>query len=183
MRNTLLVATSRMYPSAPDEALQFANKAIALDDKEALAHHSLGRVQTSRGDYDTAVDALRTAIELNPSLARAHYGLGLVLKLSGRPAEAIFECDTAIRLSPRDPLIWAFVSVRAWAQVLLGDYEAAVEDARRASRYPVSGIRYPGFGRTRTWHQRWPFLAGAKRRSAHSTIYLKPNQNLSHIPR
>ena len=37
------------------EALQFANKAIALDDKEAMAHYSLGRVQSLRGEYDAAI--------------------------------------------------------------------------------------------------------------------------------
>jgi tetratricopeptide (TPR) repeat protein len=41
-------------------------------------------------------------------------------------------------LSPRDPLVWAFYAYRAWARVLLGDYEAAVEDARRAIRHPAA---------------------------------------------
>ncbi len=50
--------------------------------------------------------------------------------------EAISACDTAIRLSPRDPAAWAFYNMRAWAFILLGDYEAAVEDARRAIRHP-----------------------------------------------
>ena len=52
---TLYLQIVFSYSESPlqtlDEALQFANKAIALDDKEALAHHSLGRVQTSRLRY------------------------------------------------------------------------------------------------------------------------------------
>ncbi len=51
--------------------------------------------------------------------------------------EAISEYDTAIRLSPRDPIIWQFFAMRAWARFLLEDYDAAVEDARRAIRYPA----------------------------------------------
>ena len=59
----------------------------------------------------------------------------MALVHSGRPDEAISECDTAIRLSPRDPLMWAFFNARAWARLYLGDYEAAVQDARRSIRY------------------------------------------------
>jgi len=58
------------------EALQFANKAIALDDEEAMAHSALGRIQSLRGEYDASIEELRTAIDLNPSLALAHFGLG-----------------------------------------------------------------------------------------------------------
>jgi tetratricopeptide (TPR) repeat protein len=56
--------------------------------------------------------------------------------------EAISECDTAIRLSPRDPLVWLFYTLRARARFLLGDYEAAQEDARRALRHPANSF-YP----------------------------------------
>jgi len=123
-----------------EQASQFANKAIALDDKEALAHFALGRVQTLRGEYEAAIAELRTAVDLNPSLALAHFGLGVALALTEQLDEAISECDTAIRLSPRDPLIWAFFWIRAWARLLLGDYEATVEDARRAIRNPATSI-------------------------------------------
>ena len=50
--------------------------------------------------------------------------------------EAISELDTAIRLSPRDPVVHEFYSVRALARLLSGDYEAAVENARRARNVP-----------------------------------------------
>jgi tetratricopeptide (TPR) repeat protein len=73
-----------------------------------------------------------------PSLALAHYGLALTLTLAGQLDEAISEYDTAMRLSSRDPLIWAFFSSRGWARLLLRDYEAAVEDARRAMRHPAT---------------------------------------------
>jgi len=124
-----------------EQALQFSNKAIALDDREAMAHFARGRVQTLRGEYDAAIAELRAAIDLNPSFALAHFGLGVVLWLTGRLDEAISECDTAIRLSPRDPLIWAFFALRAVAQLLSGGYEAAVEDARRSIRHPAAAYQ------------------------------------------
>jgi tetratricopeptide (TPR) repeat protein len=91
-----------------------------------------------RGEFHAAIEELRTAIDLNPSLALAHFGLAWALRLTGQPDEAISACDTAIRLSPRDPLTWAFFSVRALSQLSLRDYEAAVEDARRSIRHPAA---------------------------------------------
>jgi len=123
-----------------EQALRLANQAVALDDKEAMAHFALGRVQTLRGDYDAAIADLRTAIDLNPSLALAHMGLALALVLTGQLEQTVSASDTAIRLSPRDPAIWAFYTYRAWARFFLGDYEAAVEDARRAIRHPAASF-------------------------------------------
>ncbi len=139
---TLYLQVVFLYAGSPledlEQALRFANKAVALDDKEAMAHFALGRVQTLRGEYNAAIEELRTAIELNPSSAPAHYGLALALTLTGHLEQAISESDTAIRLSPRDPLVWAFYNNRAWARLLLGDYEAAVEDAGQAIRHPAA---------------------------------------------
>jgi len=146
---TLFLQVVFSYADSPLEdlelALRLANKAVALDDKEAMAHLALGRVQTLRGEYDAAIAELRTAIDLNPSSALARHGLGLALMLTGQLDEAISEFDAAIRLSPRDPYVWAFYAYRAWASVLLGDYEAAVEDARRAIRHPAANFWPHGF--------------------------------------
>ncbi len=141
---TLYLQVLYSYADSPleglEQALRFANKAVALDDKEAMAHHTLGRVQTLRGEYDAAIEELRTAIDLNPSLALAHHGLAMALALTEQYDEAISESDTAIRLSPRDPFVWGFYTVRAWARFFMGDYEAAVEDARRAIRHPAANF-------------------------------------------
>jgi adenylate cyclase len=144
MGYTLFLQILLLYAQSPretlEQALQLANKAIALDDKEALAHHTLGRLQALRGEYDSAIVELRTAIALNPSLALAHLGLGIALLDSGQPRAAISEFDTAIRLSPRDPLLWAFLNARAGARLFLRDYEAAVEDARNSIRHPAAAF-------------------------------------------
>ena len=149
MGYALFLQLVQFYAESPLETLEqaslFANKAIALDDKEAMAHFALGRVQTLRGEYDAAIEELHTAIQLNPSLALAHFGLGLALGLSEQLDEATSEYDTAIRLSPHDPVVWAFYSVRAWARLLLRDYEAAVEDSRRAIRYSATAFHNQAF--------------------------------------
>lgn len=124
-----------------DRAMECAKKAVALDDKEAFGYFSIGRVQASRGEYDAAIEALQTAIDLNPSLAIAHFALGQTLGFfMGRAEESISELSTAIRLSPRDPLVWAFYSSRGWVRLLAGDSETALNDVRRASRYPTAGF-------------------------------------------
>jgi adenylate cyclase len=142
MGYTLFRSIIDAYAESPletlEQALQCANKAIALDDKEAMAHFTLGRIQGLRGEHDAAIEELCTAIDLNPSLALAHLGLAMALWLSEQPEEAIAECDAAIRLSPRDPVKWAFFGVRASAQLFLRDYKAAVEDARRSIQNPAA---------------------------------------------
>ena len=142
---TLYLEVSSSQTDTPIEnlerALGFANQAVALDDKESMAHFTLGRVQTSLGEYDAAIAELRTAIDLNSSLALAHMGLGVALTLIEQFDEAISEFDAALRLSPRDPFVWVFYAYRALARLLLLDYEAAVEDARRAIRHPAANDR------------------------------------------
>jgi adenylate cyclase len=82
-----------------EQALRYASQAVALDDKDALAHFTLGRVQTMRGDYEAAIAESRIAIDLSPSSVPAHYGLGVALWWKGQLDEAISELDTAIRLA------------------------------------------------------------------------------------
>jgi adenylate cyclase len=135
---TLALQVHLSYTDSPadvlEEALSLARKAVELDDKEALSHHALGRVHLLRGEFDTAIIELRRATHLNPSLALAHFGLAMALWVSGRPSESIVEYETAIRLSPRDPTIWAFYGARAFTHMTLGDYEAAIADARESIR-------------------------------------------------
>ena len=75
------------------------SKAVALDDRDAVAHFALGRVHLVRREYDAALDELETSVSLNPSLAQAHCGLGDALTYSERLEESLRHFDEAIRLS------------------------------------------------------------------------------------
>ena len=90
------------------------------------------------GEYDAAIAELRTAIDLNSSSALAHHGLAFAFVSTGQFDEAISGCNSAILLSPRDPFVWGFYTLRDQAYFRLGDYEAAMEDARRAMRHPAA---------------------------------------------
>ena len=128
------------FTDAPGEsleaALSTAKKALALDDKDAVAYFALGRVYMMYGKQDAAVAELETAIALSPNFAQAHVGLGATLILSGRLDEAAEALDKAIRLSPRDPLLWGTMGWRSLACILLQQHEAATEWARRAVHEP-----------------------------------------------
>jgi eukaryotic-like serine/threonine-protein kinase len=84
-------------PKAKEAAL----KALALDDKLAEAHASLGQI-TDYYDYDfvTGERELRRAIELNPNYATAHQWLAEHLSPLKRTDEAIAEIQRALELDP-----------------------------------------------------------------------------------
>ena len=131
------------YGDSPRQSIALAEtvakQAIAIDDKDAMAHCALGRALSSQGDYPAAIAELRTALDLNPSFALAHLGLGVALQFHGQAAQAVLECETAARLSPHDPYMWLFETLGAGAHIAMGQFE----DAERLSR---SAIRRPGAG-------------------------------------
>jgi adenylate cyclase len=122
------------------ESFEAAQQAVRLDDRDAMAHAMLGRVLSMRHEYDLAIAECDKAIELNPNMAQAQFGRGLALVLSGQPDDAIVNLENAARLSPRDPNYYAFLVILAWANLLQGRYDGALEWARRAAAQPNSGV-------------------------------------------
>jgi TolB-like protein/class 3 adenylate cyclase len=119
-----------------DEALAAARRAIELDDQDANGYFAIGRVHLARREYDLAIDALEQALELNPCLAVTYCGLGDSLAYEGRLDEAIEQFEIAIKLSPHDPFRWAFYSYRSLAHLFRGEFEDAVNWARRSVQVP-----------------------------------------------
>ncbi len=139
-----LLDASLAFTESPADALDAAagaaQEAIALDDRDALAHTALGRALVHLGDMEAGVAQLETAIELNPSFALAHYGLGQAYLYLVRAEESAAAIDTAIRLSPHDPYMWLWELSRAAAVSLTGDYAEVLVWARRAAQRPASGF-------------------------------------------
>ncbi len=141
-----LLAVNMDY--APDEekaradALEAAKTAVALDNKDAMAHLALGRAYGVRGvsDYDTAIVELSQAIELNPSSALAHFALGHTLTHIGRPDEALPEFEQAMRLSPHDPNLWLFQMILGFALILLKQHEQALDWLQKSVRHDNVGF-------------------------------------------
>ncbi len=137
---TLFLGAVYFGNSADEEltnaALEAAQKAVALDDKDANSYFILGRIHLIRREYDLSISDLRTAIDLNPCLATAYCGLGDSLSYSGRMIEAIPQFEEAIRLSPHDPRKWAFLVYGSLALMLLERYDEAAEWAVKAIAVP-----------------------------------------------
>ena len=118
------------------EAVELGRKAVELDDRDALCRFMYGRALIAARRYSEALDELVTARDLNSNLAVVHCGLGDSLAYEGRIGEAIPFFETAIALSPHDPMQWAFLSYRALAHILGGEFEEGIKWAYKATRVP-----------------------------------------------
>ena len=125
-----------MRDAALQRAMIGANEAIALDQKDALGHLSLGRAWALRRRFDDAIPELEAAIRLDPSFAQARFALGQAFGHAGRTEDAVRNLDAAIELNPYDPHLWSFLHDRSEAHFALGGFANAERDARAAARAP-----------------------------------------------
>jgi tetratricopeptide (TPR) repeat protein len=92
-----------------------AERAVALQPHNAIAHVLLGRLHLAAGRAPAALEVLRRALRLDPEVAAAHRHLGYALARAGRFQEAVGAWDQWERLAPR-----------------MRDEEAYLADVRRA---------------------------------------------------
>jgi TolB-like protein/class 3 adenylate cyclase/Tfp pilus assembly protein PilF len=118
------------------DAIDLAERAIAVDQKEPAAHLALGRALALDGAIEAGIAHLRTAIKLDHSFAQAHFALGQAMCYAERPEEGIPEIREAFRLSPRDPHMWTFHNMLALAHYQLNSMDDAAEAARASLRSP-----------------------------------------------
>ena len=114
------------------DSLRLAEEAIRLDDKDAFAYFTLGRLLSVKGDFETGMARLRHALRLHPNLGIASYGLGLSHLLCGRVGDSLAYFDEAIRLSPRDHFLYAYQMFKGVALAYLGRDDEAIEISRMA---------------------------------------------------
>ncbi|MEQ1764317.1 MAG: protein kinase [Pyrinomonadaceae bacterium] len=115
---------------AYDKALEYANRALAIDPDLAEAHASLAYINFySRRDRAGAELEFRRAIQMNPSYAQAHHWFALVLAAMNKPVDALSEIETAERLDPRSLSI---KSAAAIVHFFGGEYEKGLAAADRA---------------------------------------------------
>ncbi len=119
-----------------DEALAATNRALGIDDQNAVFYALKARIHLARREYAAALSSNETAIRLNPTLATAYCTLGDSLAYEGRYDEAIGQFEKAISLSPNDPQRWAFLTYGALALIFKRNFETALEWAEKASVIP-----------------------------------------------
>ena len=129
---TVLQTHSQAEAYRSAEAL--ARQAIALDGADAEAHLALAAAMLRHGDYEGALAEAEIALAMSPNLALAHGTLGEALIFSGRPKEGLAAVQTSIRLDPHDPKLAIRLNNLALGLYFAGEYNAAVEAAKRAVR-------------------------------------------------
>jgi len=120
---------SKDYKESVGHALEFAQKAIAIDGSQADAYALLGYVYLFQTQFDRAIEEGERAIALNPNGADHHVWLAMILTSAGRPEEAVELVNKAIRLNPFPPN-WYFLSLGN-AFFAMGRYEEAVGSYKR----------------------------------------------------
>lgn len=115
------------------EGLRLAHAALrhGSDDATVLcrAGHTLAGLAA---DYSGAAELLDRAVELNSNYAEAWMRSGMVRVYLDDPRSAIRHSDRALSLSPRDSRLAVPLCAKGYAFLLLEDYEAAAEMARRS---------------------------------------------------
>ncbi len=125
--------------------IEYAKRAVALDEADALAHHTLAlSLLYFSGNHDLAIAEGSRAVSLNPSFSQAHVPLGNALSFSGKPEEGIAHLKEALRLNPEDIRGFYYWTYLGEAHLNNRDYEQAVECARTGLERSL-GHAYPYF--------------------------------------
>ena len=126
---------TRTRAEAYDSAEALARCAVALDPTDAEARSTLSQAMLwSRGDYEGALTEAERAREMSPNLAFAHATLGATLIFSGQLKDGLSALQISLRLDPQAPGLPARLNCMALGLYLSGEYEPAVEAAKRVVR-------------------------------------------------
>jgi len=114
------------YPRAREAA----QRALALDNRQATAHAVVGFVRMHADwDWAGAEGELRRALELEPGKPTPHLWYAILLEATGRSEEAVKEARRAVDLAPGDARVRAGLGYRLyWAR----RYEDAVAELTAA---------------------------------------------------
>ena len=116
-----------------EHSLKYAQKSVALDRRDPLAHWALGRALHLCGKLEQSVHEFELSNELNPNFAFGQFAQAFVMMLLGKNELSNQIIDKAHRLSPYDPMSYAMLGVQATNYALLGDYERAADVSVRGS--------------------------------------------------
>ncbi len=120
----LYVARARCHLHLGDtgRAIDFAQRAVVLDQTIVLAHDILVTAQLSRQMVAEAFRSAEQFVTVHPTCARAHYLLGRALFARGRVGDARAAFEHALKLDPQ----------LLEAQLLRGEVERAVGNLRQS---------------------------------------------------
>jgi tetratricopeptide (TPR) repeat protein len=110
-------------------AMQYAERALALDESLPDAHAALGLVYLVLRQWDKAVEECELAVSLNPNSADNIVLLAMVFRTVGRVEEALALLNKAVRLNPMPPE--RYLHEFASCYRLMGRYHEAIAILKR----------------------------------------------------
>ena len=123
-----------------NEIIRLGQEAVKRDRNDAITHTALSGAYLANRQLDKAIQEGEIACDLNPNYFGAIFWTGTAIVWSGNPSKGIRYLELALKISPRDPWIGQALSRLSEAYISLGDYQIAVELAKRAVVNPNIGI-------------------------------------------
>jgi tetratricopeptide (TPR) repeat protein len=120
------------------QAVEQANKAIAIEPKASIAFYQRGVAQRMLENYDAAVASLSEAVRLSPALAQAYYRRGIIWYHRGDYRLAGQDFDDALRSDPTNAryLVWRGLAFARQEKFIdaIDSYSAALRSNPLSSR-------------------------------------------------
>jgi TolB-like protein/Tfp pilus assembly protein PilF len=125
-----LGSTGQMLPHNAFEIVkQYADKALALDDKIAEGHIAKASVSLFyEWKWKDSYEALQKAIQLNPGATTAHQLLGIYFVMVGQKDEAVKIMEEAVKVDPLSPIMNHFLGN---TYIFAERYDDALQQADR----------------------------------------------------
>jgi len=111
------------------DSISLFRRAVAVTEKNPLAHNMLGAALMAEGKTDEAAKHYQEALRISPEFVKARYNLGVAYATLGATDEAIDQFRSALALGPGDPD--AHVNLGA-AYAKKGLYEQAIAEYHAA---------------------------------------------------
>jgi tetratricopeptide (TPR) repeat protein len=112
-----------------EQAVEVAQRALAMDPEDARLHALLGRCLLGARRNPEAIRALNEAIRLDPDAAEPYADLGHAKALGGNPKAGLLDCTKAIELDPDNA---HYYGRRGLVRAGAGELDAGLEDLTRA---------------------------------------------------
>jgi adenylate cyclase len=111
-----------------DKGLEFARKAVAIDNQLAMAHAAMCWAHLWQGEHNEAIAEGRLAIDLDPDDVLALERLAMSMIFSGDPDSSLALIEKARRLNPN----FTYDFVHGLAMFMMSNYSKAIEDTQRS---------------------------------------------------
>ncbi|NWG04667.1 MAG: tetratricopeptide repeat protein [Syntrophaceae bacterium] len=132
------LGTSKNPKESLSRAVEFAEKAVSLDESDATAQAVLAYLFAMTRQYDKAVSQVLRALALDPNSYSVINNCGLALAYSGKYEESLPLLEKAARLNPS--IAQSFV-MSSMAYRVVGHYDEAYGEAKKAvERNPKSQL-------------------------------------------